>query len=85
MRMCVRLINSWEHYGGGGREVSGFSIKPPMSTRPPRSSRGQPEPDEDNMELADAETYKARQWDEFKEANPKYVLFSYEFLDMAQC
>ncbi|KAK6348988.1 hypothetical protein TWF730_009748 [Orbilia blumenaviensis] len=31
----------------------------------------QPEPDEDNLELADQETYKARQWDEFKEANPK--------------
>lgn len=33
---------------------------------------GQPkEVDEDDMELADAETYKARQWDEFKEANPR--------------
>ncbi|KAF3907886.1 hypothetical protein ABW21_db0200897 [Orbilia brochopaga] len=31
----------------------------------------QPEPDEDNLDLADQETYKARQWDEFKEANPK--------------
>ncbi|KAF3937026.1 hypothetical protein ABW19_dt0210006 [Dactylella cylindrospora] len=31
----------------------------------------QPEPDEDNMDLADQETYKARQWDEFTEANPK--------------
>ncbi|KAK6354884.1 hypothetical protein TWF696_004015 [Orbilia brochopaga] len=31
----------------------------------------QPEPDEDNMDLADQETYKAREWDEFKEANPK--------------
>ncbi|KAF3909429.1 hypothetical protein AA313_de0202193 [Arthrobotrys entomopaga] len=31
----------------------------------------QPEPDEDNLELADQETYKARQWDEFTEANPK--------------
>ncbi|KAJ6261277.1 Dihydroxyacetone kinase [Drechslerella dactyloides] len=30
----------------------------------------QPEPDEDNMDLADQETYKAREWDEFKEANP---------------
>ncbi|KAI1325783.1 TAP42-like family protein [Xylariaceae sp. FL0255] len=30
-----------------------------------------PEPDEDNMELADAETMKAREWDEFTEANPK--------------
>jgi hypothetical protein len=31
----------------------------------------QPEPDEDNLELADAETMKAREWDEFKEDNPK--------------
>ncbi|CAI4210758.1 unnamed protein product [Parascedosporium putredinis] len=30
-----------------------------------------PEPDEDNIEKADAETYKAREWDEFTEANPK--------------
>jgi immunoglobulin-binding protein 1 len=30
-----------------------------------------PEPDEDNYEKADAETMKARQWDEFTEANPK--------------
>ncbi|KAI5301814.1 hypothetical protein KEM56_001335 [Ascosphaera pollenicola] len=29
------------------------------------------EVDEDDLELADAETYKAREWDEFKEANPK--------------
>jgi hypothetical protein len=29
------------------------------------------EPDEDNMERADAETMKAREWDEFKEANPR--------------
>jgi len=29
------------------------------------------EPDEDNMALADQEMYKAREWDEFKEANPK--------------
>ncbi|RVD86473.1 uncharacterized protein DFL_004747 [Arthrobotrys flagrans] len=35
------------------------------------ASGRQPEPDEDNLELADQETYKARQWDEFKEANPK--------------
>lgn len=34
-----------------------------------------PEPDEDNLEKADAETYKAREWDEFTEANPKYALF----------
>lgn len=31
----------------------------------------QPEPDEDNMEQADAATMKAREWDEFVEANPK--------------
>ncbi|KAI0458633.1 TAP42-like family protein [Xylaria acuta] len=31
----------------------------------------QPEPDEDNMEKADEETMKAREWDEFKEANPR--------------
>ncbi|KAH8602111.1 TAP42-like protein [Bisporella sp. PMI_857] len=30
-----------------------------------------PEPDEDNYDKADAETYKAREWDEFVEANPK--------------
>ena len=30
-----------------------------------------PEPDEDNMEKADEETYKAREWDEFTEANPR--------------
>ncbi|EFX02922.1 tor signaling pathway regulator [Grosmannia clavigera kw1407] len=29
------------------------------------------EPDEDNYEKADAETYKARAWDEFTEANPR--------------
>lgn len=30
-----------------------------------------PEPDEDNYEKGDAEMYKAREWDEFVEANPK--------------
>lgn len=35
------------------------------------TSLRQAEPDEDNMELADAETVKARAWDEFKEANPR--------------
>ncbi|KAL2175710.1 TAP42-like protein [Thermothelomyces heterothallicus CBS 202.75] len=30
-----------------------------------------PEPDEDDMERADAETMKAREWDEFVESNPK--------------
>jgi len=30
-----------------------------------------PEPDEDNLEKADAETIKAREWDEYVEANPK--------------
>jgi immunoglobulin-binding protein 1 len=30
-----------------------------------------PEPDEDNYEKADQETMKAREWDEFVEANPK--------------
>ncbi len=30
-----------------------------------------PEPDEDDVERADAETLKARAWDEFKEANPR--------------
>ncbi|KAL2133087.1 hypothetical protein VTI74DRAFT_2955 [Chaetomium olivicolor] len=30
-----------------------------------------PEPDEDDIEKADAETMKARAWDEFVEANPK--------------
>ncbi|KAG4429772.1 hypothetical protein IFR05_014750 [Cadophora sp. M221] len=30
-----------------------------------------PEPDEDNYEKGDAETMKAREWDEFTEANPK--------------
>jgi len=31
----------------------------------------QPEPDEDNYEKADAETMKAREWDEFVENNPR--------------
>ncbi|RMD43548.1 hypothetical protein DV735_g1513, partial [Chaetothyriales sp. CBS 134920] len=31
----------------------------------------QEEPDEDNMDLVDAATIKAREWDEFVEANPK--------------
>ncbi|GAM85066.1 hypothetical protein ANO11243_030690 [Dothideomycetidae sp. 11243] len=31
----------------------------------------QPEPDEDNIEKADAETLKARAWDDFKDENPK--------------
>ncbi|RPB29395.1 TAP42-like protein [Terfezia boudieri ATCC MYA-4762] len=31
----------------------------------------QPEPDEDNYEKADAETTKAREWDEFVENNPR--------------
>ncbi|KAI0022345.1 TAP42-like family protein [Xylariomycetidae sp. FL0641] len=35
------------------------------------ASGRQPEPDEDNMEKADAETMKAREWDEYVEANPK--------------
>jgi Uma2 family endonuclease len=39
----------------GGGEASGLS----------------PEPDEDNLEKADAETLKAREWDEYVEANPK--------------
>ncbi|KAL8371968.1 hypothetical protein RB595_001671 [Gaeumannomyces hyphopodioides] len=30
-----------------------------------------PEPDEDNIEKADAEMYKARAWDEYVEANPR--------------
>ncbi|KAI0866588.1 TAP42-like family protein [Xylaria cubensis] len=33
------------------------------------ASGRQPEPDEDNIEKADEETMKAREWDEFKEAN----------------
>jgi hypothetical protein len=32
-----------------------------------------PEPDEDDNERADAETVKAREWDAFKEANPRFV------------
>ncbi|XXG98378.1 hypothetical protein Hte_004701 [Hypoxylon texense] len=35
------------------------------------ASGRQPEPDEDNIEKADVETMKAREWDEFKEANPR--------------
>ncbi|KXJ85786.1 TAP42-like protein [Microdochium bolleyi] len=35
------------------------------------ASGRQPEPDEDNYEKADAETMKAREWDEFVENNPK--------------
>lgn len=30
-----------------------------------------PEVDEDNFSKADEETVKAREWDEFKEANPR--------------
>lgn len=30
-----------------------------------------PEPDEDNLDRADQETAKAREWDEFKEDNPR--------------
>ncbi|KAI9679406.1 MAG: hypothetical protein M1817_005428 [Caeruleum heppii] len=32
-----------------------------------------PEPDEDDYAKADEETRAAREWDEYKEANPKYV------------
>ena len=39
----------------GGGEASGLS----------------PEPDEDNYEKGDEETMKAREWDEYVEANPK--------------
>ncbi|KAI1177933.1 TAP42-like family protein [Nemania sp. FL0916] len=35
------------------------------------ASGRQPEPDEDNIEKADEETMKAREWDEFREANPR--------------
>ncbi|KAI1377598.1 TAP42-like family protein [Hypoxylon crocopeplum] len=35
------------------------------------ASMRRPEPDEDDIEKADAETMKAREWDEFKEANPR--------------
>ena len=35
------------------------------------SQRPAAEPDEDNMELADEETMKARAWDEYTEANTK--------------
>lgn len=35
------------------------------------ASMREPEPDEDNYEKADAETMKARAWDEFTESNPK--------------
>jgi immunoglobulin-binding protein 1 len=38
-----------------------------------------PEPDEDNYEKGDAETMKARDWDEYVEANPKYVLLSVRY------
>jgi len=34
-------------------------------------SEYRPEPDEDDLEKADAETMKARAWDEFQEDNPK--------------
>lgn len=44
---------------GGFVDGGGESQKPPV------------EPDEDNMELADLETMKARAWDEYAEANPK--------------
>lgn len=35
------------------------------------ANANQPEPDEDNLEQVDAATMKAREWDEFVEANPK--------------
>ncbi|KAM0328031.1 hypothetical protein ACHAQA_005432 [Verticillium albo-atrum] len=35
------------------------------------ASYHRPEPDEDDFDKADEETYKARAWDEFVEANPK--------------
>lgn len=35
------------------------------------ANASQLEPDEDNMEAVDAATMKAREWDEFVEANPK--------------
>lgn len=35
------------------------------------ANAAQPEADEDNLEQVDAATYKAREWDEFVEANPK--------------
>ena len=35
------------------------------------SQSGPVEVDQDNIALADAETMKARDWDEFVEANPK--------------
>lgn len=31
----------------------------------------QPEVDEDDLDMADEETMKARAWDEYKEANPR--------------
>ena len=39
-----------------------------------------PEPDEDDIEKADIETMKAREWDEFKEANPRFVPARYPFM-----
>lgn len=44
---------------GGIVDDGGERQKPPV------------EPDEDNIELADQETMKARAWDEYTEANPK--------------
>jgi hypothetical protein len=35
------------------------------------ASYNRAEPDEDNIEKADQETYKARQWDDFKDENPR--------------
>ena len=37
----------------------------------PNTNQPAPEPDEDNLDIADAATMKAREWDEFVEANPK--------------
>lgn len=42
-----------------------------------------PEPDEDNIKKADEEIVKAREWDEFVEANPKYVFISPQILDLS--
>ena len=36
-----------------------------------QTSLARPDPDEDDMEKMDEETYKARAWDEFKEENPR--------------
>ena len=50
-----------------------YSVRfpPPSLTAISEKSGEKPEVDEDDYEQADRETVKAREWDEFKEQNPR--------------